>query len=255
MEEEVVYNEKESQLTLGALLEAAKRRIGLILAITLFLTVVGGIVGKFFIKTKYTSSGEAIVMMTVGDDDANKTSSTTAYQYSVYLAETVNTSFLKSDLVLKKASETLKTDHNIDISPEKLKSGLTSTVDSNRGIAISVKFSSNYEEADVILGTVLNTLVEELNTKKEDGSYTWELFGNSVRITSSPSKVTSDSTSKVIKFLAIFFVIGLVVSAIVIVIGVLLDDTYKSKEHFEKDTGIDVLVTLENIALAKEKTE
>ena len=146
MEEEVVYNEKESQLTLGALLEAAKRRIGLILAITLFLTVVGGIVGKFFIKTKYTSSGEAIVMMTVGDDDANKTSSTTAYQYSVYLAETVNTSFLKSDLVLKKASETLKTDHNIDISPEKLKSGLTSTVDSNRGIAISVKFSSNYEE-------------------------------------------------------------------------------------------------------------
>ncbi len=255
MEEEVVYNEKESQLTLGALLEAAKRRIGLILAITLFLTVVGGIVGKFFIKTKYTSSGEAIVMMTVGDDDANKTSSTTAYQYSVYLAETVNTSFLKSDLVLKKASETLKTDHNIDISPEKLKSGLTSTVDSNRGIAISVKFSSNYEEADVILGTVLNTLVEELNTKKEDGSYTWELFGNSVRITSSPSKVTSDSTSKVIKFLAIFFVIGLVVSAIVIVIGVLLDDTYKSKEQFEKDTGIDVLVTLENIALAKEKTE
>ena len=255
MEEEVVYNEKESQLTLGALLEAAKRRIGLILAITLFLTVVGGIVGKFFIKTKYTSSGEAIVMMTVGDDDANKTSSTTAYQYSVYLAETVNTSFLKSDLVLKKASATLKTDHNIDISPEKLKSGLTSTVDSNRGIAISVKFSSNYEEADVILGTVLNTLVEELNTKKEDGSYTWELFGNSVRITSSPSKVTSDSTSKVIKFLAIFFVIGLVVSAIVIVIGVLLDDTYKSKEQFEKDTGIDVLVTLENIALAKEKTE
>lgn len=255
MEEEVVYNEKESQLTLGALLEAAKRRIGLILAITLFLTVVGGIVGKFFIKTKYTSSGEAIVMMTVGDDDANKTSSTTAYQYSVYFAETVNTSFLKSDLVLKKASETLKTDHNIDISPEKLKSGLTSTVDSNRGIAISVKFSSNYEEADVILGTVLNTLVEELNTKKEDGSYTWELFGNSVRITSSPSKVTSDSTSKVIKFLAIFFVIGLVVSAIVIVIGVLLDDTYKSKEQFEKDTGIDVLVTLENIALAKEKTE
>lgn len=253
--EEVVYNEKESQLTLGALLEAAKRRIGLILAITLFLTVVGGIVGKFFIKTKYTSSGEAIVMMTVGDDDANKTSSTTAYQYSVYLAETVNTSFLKSDLVLKKASETLKTDHNIDISPEKLKSGLTSTVDSNRGIAISVKFSSNYEEADVILGTVLNTLVEELNTKKEDGSYTWELFGNSVRITSSPSKVTSDSTSKVIKFLAIFFVIGLVVSAIVIVIGVLLDDTYKSKEQFEKDTGIDVLATLENIALAKEKTE
>ena len=40
-----------------------------------------------------------------------------------------------------------------------------------------------------------------------------------------------------------------------IVIGVLLDDTYKSKEQFEKDTGIDVLVTLENIALAKEKTE
>lgn len=253
--EEVVCNEKESQLTIGALLDAAKRRIGLILAITLFLTVVGGIVGKFFVKTKYTSSGEAIVMMTVSDDDANKISSTTAYQNSVYLAETVNTSFLKSDLILKKASETLKKDHNIDIKPEKLKSGLTSTVDSNRGIAISVKFSSNYEAADVILGTILDTLVEELNTKREDGSYEWELFGNSVRITSSPSRVTNDSLTKVIKFLVIFFVIGLVVSAIAIVIGVLLDDTYKTKEQFEKDTGIDVLATLENIALAKEKTE
>ena len=107
----------------------------------------------------------------------------------------------------------------------------------------------------MILGTILDTLVEELNTKREDGSYEWELFGNSVRITSSPSRVTNDSLTKVIKFLVIFFVIGLVVSAIAIVIGVLLDDTYKTKEQFEKDTGIDVLATLENIALAKEKTE
>ena len=49
--------------------------------------------------------------------------------------------------------------------------------------------------------------------------------------------------------------IGLVIAAVFIVIVVMTDDTYKSKEQFEKDTGIEVLASLENIALAKEKKE
>lgn len=256
MEEEVVRGgAEEGQISLVALLEAAKHRIGLILAIVVVMTVIGGIFGKFFVKTKYSSSGEVIVMMMTDDESENKTSSTTAYQYSVYLAETINSSLLKSDLVMKNAAETLKAEHGISIRTSELKSGLTSSVSQNRGIAISMKFTSSYEQADVILNTVINTLVKELNSKDGDGNYKWELFGNSVRITSAPSAVSNDSRSKVLKYLAIFCVIGLVIAAVFIVIVVITDDTYKSKEQFEKDTGIEVLASLENIALAKEKKE
>ncbi len=243
------------ELSLQSIVEACKRHIVFIVAITLLVTVLGAIVGRFFIKTKYTSSANLIV------DFETTSSAYQDYSFAVVLTNTIS-DFMKSGVVISDACEKLE-EKGISVSGSQMASSLTITT-SDKSVMVKLSYSSTSEYAQEILMQLIDSSIsiadsykldEEGNVVTENGKpvYMYSNLSNKIKVMTYPGKASNDKRSKTIKYTLIFFVIGLVLSVGAVVLRMLFNDTYRSKEEVEEELGIDVLALLEDITEDKEK--
>lgn len=257
MEEQEFKTEGE-QLSLQSLFIEVKKNLLLIIVITLLFALAGGLYSKFFVKTKYTSRGSFIVNVSM---EESKVTETTAYSYAVSLTNSL-APFIKTANVGKKAAELYNSgkynkdaDGNLVPPVEQLKEGvftgsLTVTT-TEKNFIITVICTTTNPNADKILQAAMDATQEVANELTDkDGKRT--VMYNKFLQYEAPSYPSSDSSTRIYKYILIFMLLGLVVSAVVIILKILFNDTYKTKEDLERDLNVEVLALIDDLAEVKE---
>lgn len=233
--------EGASQFSLQSFFYEIKKRLLLIIAVTLLCTAVGGVVGAFFVKPQYKSTAT----LYVGGETLSESQS---------LATAIK-SFLEpdNDIIYKQAENELS-----DLSPSvdiaELKESLTVKVNS---MMINLEYESTNPHADTILNTIIMTFMDFIDQENAEkpGEYLYDIFGGKVRVISPASKKTNDSKLLVFKYMALFFIIGAIGTVLAVLLKVMLNDTYSDKETLQSDIGVDVLVMIEDVISVKKESK
>lgn len=235
MENEEVLNQ-ESGISFANLLFLIKKNIVMIFAITFVFILCGGIYAFGFKKTVYTAKTSIIVM-------ATPESSTTEYnaaQLSSFLINTVQ-DFIKADPVVKETSE------ETGCSEAKIIKGLSiSSKANNLIITINYKSTSKEEAIAVVNSITRNVQIVVDSTREDDPTaYKYYIFANKIV----PINFANDAVGSrgAAMILVISALLGAIVSFAIVLIKYLMDDTYTSKEDFEKEFKINVLALIERI--------
>lgn len=241
-------NEEEKGITLNDILFIIKKNILIIILITAILTVGGAVYGFFFKPYKVTATATAVVMV----DTSNGSTNQSDYQNLVQATYMINTysEMIKSNMVAKmvQASETgQKYDLTIKgiIENTTVKSSTNSLI-----VTISYKCSAEkateVDKAIEICNAILDKTIELVNSK--DGEeYVYDKLANCLKKVDEASVDTAIASRGAAKVILICFAIGLVLSFGIAFIRHLLDDTYTSKEDFEKTFKINVLTLLPDL--------
>ena len=235
--EEILNEESIGQFSIKAFIKELKKGILFIVAVTLFFTALGGVIGRFFVKTKYTSTATMIIRVL----DQNKT---------ITLADaeklaTSTTSYLspRTDIIYQIVETTFNASGpKQKVSIKELKESLTVSVD-------SVMINLEYTSTNVAAKSLLNSIMDQLQSHIQGEPF----YGCELTILSPASDVSDDHIVKVFKLMAIFFVLGGALSVLAIFLAVLLRDTYNDREFLETDVGIDVLAEIEYCPLQERK--
>ena len=250
--------EGASQFSLQSFFYEIKKRLLLIIAVTLLCTAVGGVVGAFFVKPQYKSTATLIV---------------TGEGMSLSEAQSLATamkSFLdpENDIIYKNTYGELETkslDESVSIT--ELKYSLAVKVNS---MMINLEYESTNVEADTILNTIIvefrkfidqTDANEPIKKVEVDGemiekpNYIYDTFGGKLQVLSYASDPTNDSKLLVFKYMALFFIIGAIGTVLAVLLKVMLNDTYSDKETLQNDIGIDVLVMIEDVISVKKESK
>lgn len=234
--EEMIREDGGSQFTLQAIFKALKKKLLLIIAVTLLFTAVGGVFGAFVVDTQYTTSGTMIV--NVGNDGtlADAQSLATALKS---ITDPGN------DRIYKAVTTKFNATHpNDKITIAELQGAISVTANS---VLLNITMTTSNPKADLILDEFMSEIKAFANEKDAStGAYKYHLFAGKVDVISYASTPSSDAQTKVFKNMVIFFVIGAFGSVLVVLLMLLLNDTYANKVSFEKDFAIDVLATIED---------
>lgn len=253
MEEQELRGEQTSQITLSSLLAELRNNLILIIVITLVMTVLGGLFGALFVKTKYSSSAALVVSPPSASSSSGGSNSDLSY--AVNLTNSFK-DFFKSDFVSKDAAAKYNATAAEKVTAGQIKSGITTTTNTQSFI-INVSFTSNNKDAQNILNQIIESAISLADSTVVDAGGNekpvYGLFYEKLTVMNYAGGVSSDSFSKVVKYLALFFAGGLVVSFVIIVLKLILNDTYKTKESLENDVPVEVLAMIEDITLAKEE--
>ena len=225
MEEQEMYVEEGTTISLKSLWAEIKRSILLIVIITLSLTVLGTLLGVFVVKTNYTSTATLYVKTTMEAD--------TPISDNLNLSERlapIYASFLSDDstIVYKKAVQTLNSPtYNKNVSIQGLKDNLTVK---NTNIQITHKYVSKDEQSNVILDEIVKSLMSEINSKDEKGEGDkYPILAGQLSISSDPSVPTNDKNTKFIKYTLVFFLLGILVSLITVLVKTVENEKTKAR--------------------------
>ena len=276
MEQNQIVQEEERGITLSDIFFLIKKNILMICIITLVLTIAGAVYGLKFKKITYTAKAEAIVMA-----ESNESSAQSDYQkyvMSTYLINTFNSFIVSNKVVGAVAAElTEKLDeyktanpdavlpeNYKDFSKESERNSMITTIQKNATITtstnsliITIKYKSNNEALSIV---VTNLLVEK--TKEiadhyvENGTekvYDYKMLAGNFASVDVADASTIDASRGAAKVIIICFLVGIVLSAAIILIKFFVDDTYTSKESFEKEFNINVLTLLPDFSDFDEK--
>ena len=220
-----MYVEEGTTIPLKSLWAEIKRSILLIVIITLSLTVLGTLLGVFVVKTNYTSTATLYVKTTMEAD--------TPISDNLNLSERlapIYASFLSDDstIVYEKAVQTLNSPlYNKNVSIQGLKDNLTVK---NTNIQITLKYVSKDEQSDVILHEIVNSLMSEINSKGENGEgVKYPILAGQLSISSDPSVPTNDKNTKFIKYTLVFFLLGILVSFITVLVKTVENEKTKAR--------------------------
>ncbi|MBR2337332.1 MAG: hypothetical protein IKA61_05270 [Clostridia bacterium] len=237
--EDMIREDGGSQFTLQALFKELKKKLLLVVAIVLLCTAAGGVFGAFVVDTKYTSNATMIV--NVGNEGtlAEAQSLATALKS---ITEPENDAIYNSTITTFNAKHP-----DSKITLEELKSSVSVTSNS---MLLNLTIVSTNAEANLILDEFMRQIRRFANEEvTNDGvtTYRYPLFAEKVDVISYASKPVSDAKTKVFKHMALFFIVGAFGSMLLVLLSVLLNNTYADKSSFERDYDIDVLATLEDI--------
>ncbi len=225
MEEQEIYVEEGTTISLTSLWAEIKHSIWLIVIITLSLTVLGTLLGVFVVKTTYTSTATLYVKTTMGEE----TTISDNLNLSERLAP-IYASFLSDDstIVYEKAVQTLNSpEYNKNVSIQGLKDNLTVK---NTNIQITLKYVSKDEQSNVILDEIVKSLMNEINSKDEKGEGDkYPILAGQLSISSDPSVPTNDKNTKFIKYTLVFFLLGILVSFITVLVKTVENEKAKAK--------------------------
>ena len=244
MEEQELRQESDNQLSLQTLFLEVRKNVLLIAVITLLFALAGAAYARYFVKTRYTSSGALMVNVTYGEGSEIK-GETTAYSYSIAITDTVS-KFITTSKVAEKAAELYKEKYGEDIPSYAL--GVTTT---EKNFIINVSCTSTNRETKQILDVVMDATKAAANELKgQDGNHT--VFYNKLFVFEDASEGWADSGARMYKYVLIFMLLGLVVSAVVIILKILFNDTYRFKEDVEKDLSVEILALIDDLTGMKE---
>ncbi len=233
----------ETQLSLQTILIEVRNNLLLIIIVTLLFALAGGIYGKFFVKTQYTSKA-AMVVTALPEETSGST--TTAYTYSVNLTNTMGL-FVKSRTVCERAAELYEGKTGNKISSGTIQGSISYSV-VEKTFIINLTCKTTHGDADVILEVLMDAAIEVANEYNDGKSF----FAKKLQIFDAPTSPSDDSSTKLYKYIFVMLAIGLVVSVLIIILKIILNDTYKSKDDLERDIPVEVLALVDDLTQIKE---
>lgn len=218
---------EEQVISLGEILEVLKKRWKLILIVTLFATLVSGLVSFFLISPKYEASTKLFIGKEAGAEAGYDQSEIAMYQK---LMKTYSEAIKTRDLVgraIKVANSNLTED-------EVLKKLTVVTVADTQILQIKI------DDKDP---TMAATMVQAITNEFVTTSKVLVPNGNIKVIESVKVPEIPVSPNKKMN-IAIAFLLGLMVSVGVSFLLEFLDNTYKNREQLEKELDIPVIGTI-----------
>ena len=253
MEEQLSSEKSVNNLSLKNFFELITKNIVLLLIVTLICSAAGLIFGRFVIKTTYSSTATiAIKIDSLSSDSENVQSEYNNFQYATKLTKACSL-FMSSDNVANDAASELKT-KGINISSYDIIDNLSFTIVEN-SLFFNIKFASTNQNAQIILEQIIESAIKVSADTQQDGTKTYGILANRFYESSSSRGIQNNSSSKTVKYFLIAFLIGLILSILIILIKYLFDDTYRSKEQFEKETGVSVLAYIVDLETSGQKSK
>lgn len=252
---EETYNEQG--ISLSDLFFLIKRNFLMILIITIICAIAGGVYAFSIKKPVYTAIATAVVQA----EPTNNGSEATSYSYSVALTNTFK-DLIKNITVINVAADELIDENNYsegernalkaklqkNVSVSSTTSTLTLTVSAN---------STTPEEAILLANAILKatvSVVDKYAVNSETGEvikdtngepvHNYIILANKLKVFSEASMDTTSIKSNKLIIVAVAIVIGLVISFGIILVKYLSDDTFTSKESFEKAYNINILSSI-----------
>ncbi|MGL4772668.1 MAG: YveK family protein [Clostridium sp.] len=214
----------EEVIKIGDIVEALKKRIALILAITIGCTVLSAVVSFFVIKPKY----EATTKLFIGNDETKKNdyNSNDVQMYQKLLktyAEIIQT----YDLIDKAVEKS-----NLDITTGEALGGLTVVPRADTQI---LEIKIKHGDPQVAMKLVDGITTEFMKTSKE-------LISNgNVKVIQEVSLPQNPVSPNKTMNVAIAFLLGAMLGVGLALLLEFLDNTYKNKDQLEADLGLPVL--------------
>lgn len=202
-----------------------------IIAITIVAIIIGGIYSFYFVKPKYQSYTTLVLVKASESSEANDKKVITSSD--VGLAKSLIGTY--SQLV--KSKSLLRTTINnlqINESEETLMQKITvSEIDDTEMLKITVK-----DEDPVKAMKVANELTKVFSAKVS------EMYVDNVYILDEAEQSIVPCNINHVRDILIFFVIGLVISVIYVLISNMFDNTIKDPEEIESNTELTALVSI-----------
>lgn len=237
-EKEANITAEEDGLSLKDIFYIIKKHLIAILAFLVIFTALGFTYSKITPK-KYEASATMLVSV-----DNNDITVTQAYQFSSYISQTF-VAFIKEDVVLDEVvaqSADLLEAETAAGKLKELKSNLSISLTSST-LIINVKYtSSSPEKARDICNLIVEKADEIANsTVTENGEEVarFRLLKDNLK-TLTPAK-NGVKVSSTLKNMVVFFVIGVVVAAIYVILREVLNTKFKSSEEVERTLNIPIL--------------
>jgi len=236
MEENLKTTENEG-ISLHDIFFLIRKNILIILIITFVITIIGGIYAIGFKDTTYSTAATAMVVV---PDDSGNDNKELDYSYALNLTHTFE-DYVKSNAVSKRVAAKLSEKYGMNVSTGYVRNCVNVEVQ-QYSLIISISVSSTVSEeftmdmANEVFDTTIYLINNELKTEE-----TAPLANTLVVVDYSEE---ADASKGTLIVLVLSFLIGLVLSIAFVFIKYLLNDTYTSKEDFEKSTGVNVLVML-----------
>ncbi len=240
----------EQGVTISDLLFLVKKNIITVVIVTLLFVLIGGLYGFKFKKTTYTASSTALISI----DMSGTTTSASNYQITNYLTSTF-TDIIVCEPVLTATRLELE-NININITNEQIKSAVSITSKAN-SLLLKINVSTSSKElTQAIANIILDKSIAMSNQMKESLNQTGEtelvaeypaLYDklNVVEKVEDIDSVIGKRGATLV--LMVSFLLGCIVSGAIIFVKYLLDDTYTSKELFEKTYKINVFASLQEV--------
>ena len=237
--------QEEQGITIKSLLYLCKRNLLLIILITLGCTLVAAVYGFRFKKVTYTATVTALCEADKSLGGGNEYS---AYSYAVYLTNTFK-DFITSDPVTDKAAIEMakikqqKGESYPSITSQGIKSATTISL-SEYSVILKIEVKTSNEELSVdVANTLLECAIKAANEIDEQtGKQKYQTLADKLKLVNDAK--TASGSRGALTVCLIGLAVGLVLSLAVIIIKFLTDDTYTSKEQFEKEYNINILATI-----------
>lgn len=202
-----------------------------IIAITIVAIIIGGIYSFYFVKPKYQSYTTLVLVKASESSESNDKKAITSSD--VGLAKSLIGTYsqlVKSKSLLRTTINNLQINDSEDTLMQKI---TVSEIDDTEMLKITVK-----DEDPVKAMKVANELTKVFSTKVS------EMYVDNVYILDEAEQSIVPCNINHLRDILIFFVIGLVISVIYVLISNMFDNTIKDPEEIEGNTELTALVSI-----------
>jgi len=221
---------EEQVISLGEIIEMLKKRWKMILIVTMFTTLLSGLVSFFLISPKYEASTKLFIGKEAGTEPGYDQSEIAMYQK---LMKTYSEAIKTRDLV----GRAIKATNSVLTEDEVLEKLTVVTVADTQILEIKID-DNNPDKAAAMVQAITNEFVTTSKVLVPNGNIKVIESVKVPEIPVSPNKKMN---------IAIAFLLGAMVSVGISFLLEFLDNTYKNREQIEKELDIPVIGTIPNI--------
>lgn len=217
-----------------------RKNIILLLIITILFGVGGGIYGFKFTTPTYTATANVFIVKEK-DSDVD-------YSHSLNMVESSASVFGYNSVAIK-VSEALSEKFEETIDYKEVWGGIqTEIIQYNLNVVVKFTTTRSPEFAVAAVNQYIESVIDyvdnDLVAENKDTGEKFYPLKNKIISTAPAIEASKNDRSKTIFLLSI--VIGFVLGLVTVFIKYLLNDTFTSREEFERQTGLSVLVVLPN---------
>ncbi|TCP24929.1 capsular polysaccharide biosynthesis protein [Scopulibacillus darangshiensis] len=222
----------EETISLKEIFQTLRKRLAMILVITILAAAVSAAVTYFVMTPKYNASTQILVNQS---DSKESVYDTNSVQTNVQLINTYSV-IIKSPTVLKK----VVSDLNLDMTPDQLKGILSVSSEQDSQVFTVTVESTKPAEAATIANSIASVFKEKIQKIMKVDNVS---ILSKAQVTDNPAPVSP----KPLLNMAIAFVVGLMVSVGLAFLLEYLDNTVKTEEDIEKLLELPVLGAITEI--------
>lgn len=227
---------EEQGISLSDLLFLVKKNLILIFVITGCCALISGVYGFLIKQITYTATTSLIIDADPSSSGSSSSSEYNYYSYSVNLTNTFK-EFIVDDAVLRVALEDLQAKYP-ELTVQKIKDVITITTSTSSSI-MKISAATNDSQMSIDIANAVSNCAIEC----ADASGTVSLV-DKLKVYGPAIETTAKRGAALVCVIAVL--VGLVGSFAIILIKYLTDNTYTSKDAFEKTFNINILACLQD---------